>query len=120
MAHNIKVPDEYSGAFSKALRNFESHDSRTLDDALNIKGPMKTGKHQDAAKKEYAMASEVHCAIVEQRNQKVARDDGLFELVGEQFGIGKTTAKKYYYLEEKRMERLRGFLKAILIDDSYP
>ena len=67
---------------------------RTLDEAFGVPRRRVNIK---AARRRLRLSSQVYGECVRLTDLGRPIDDGLFEEVGEKFGIGKTLAKKYFY-----------------------
>lgn len=99
----FKPPEWVSSSFRYRLLRIEWGEVVSLDDAFG--SPYPKGTHVKGLDERFRLQRNVHRMVSTLRNRKPgdraerALDDGLFEEVGEAFGIGKTKAKKLYYDE---------------------
>ena len=102
----IPVPKRFADAFyeavNKAVVYWRGGEVLSLDQAFNIESPTKR-KHQDSQKLKFDLQSPVYEAVLKlkAKNVKIGStkpdEECLFEQVGAQFGIGKTTVGNYFY-----------------------
>jgi hypothetical protein len=107
--HGLVAPIWLCKEFNKRYDSVLNLKAKSWDDKLSFGKPYKKSFNLNAAKKEKYKKFTVHAEVIRLLNSrpKPPIDDGLFELVGKQFGIGKTLAKEYYYKVEKEREKFR-------------
>ena len=107
--HGLVAPIWLCKEFNKRYDSVLNLKAKSWDDDLSFGKPYKKGFNLNAAKKEKYKKFIVHAEVIRLLNSKPKPpiDDGLFELAGKQFGIGKTLAKEYYYKVEKEREKFR-------------
>jgi hypothetical protein len=99
---NFPFPDWVRGELYSGVNGYLRHKSRTLDGAFAITRPK--GYHPKAIRKMQKLAVKVYVRCEEMHAEGIPFDDGMFESAGEEFGIGKTTAKGFYYKAKKEWE----------------
>jgi hypothetical protein len=78
---------------------------KSLDDAFKVKRPKKM-KLKARERRERLKPQVVLWVLRLQRERRVPFDEALFERVGKQLGIGKTTANKIYYASDNHWRKL--------------
>jgi hypothetical protein len=107
--HGLVAPSWLCKEFNKRYDSVLNLKAKSWDDPLSFGKPYKKGFNLKAAEKEKYKKYTIHAEIIRRLNSKPKPpiDDYLFEIVGEQFGIGKTLVKEYYYKVEKEREKFR-------------
>jgi hypothetical protein len=84
------LADEVAAAAGRWIE----YDARTLNEAFGIDRPK--GFSLPAARKKFVLLRRVFRRVIEAQANATPIDDGLFEQIGEDIGIGKTTVKEYW------------------------
>ena len=92
------MPDWLATQVVRSIRNYTHHKTTTLDEAFNVKRP--DGYRRQAAKDRWNKGVLVVSDVIALIRAGRPVDDGMFEEVGSSRGVGKTTAKKWYYFHK--------------------
>jgi hypothetical protein len=91
----LPLPAWCAQAFINSIRDVWHYRKGSWDDVFTAPNPKGTNLAANRKKRENQW--QVY-SMVENRPEGTPIDDGLFEQIGEQLGIGgKSTTKKYYY-----------------------
>ncbi len=82
---------------------------KTWDKVFGL--PYPKGTHLKALRSENRLKFKVWQYVEEEIKKGLPIDDGLFEVVGEHFKLGKTTVSKYYYSQKKCNAEFHEILK---------
>lgn len=99
----IEVPEWVRTAYVIAAKKLYAGECKTLDEAFGRK--RSRGKRGKTHKLSHEDKQRLYERVREMRNHGIALDDGLFTLVGQEFDIGKTLTKGYYYQWAKTHNR---------------
>jgi len=105
--HKLVMPEWVADTFLPGAQKWLYHEVRVLDEALGISWPKGMRMSNERNKKKLMWP--VFNAIEKLRKTPGnpggrPLDDNLFDQVGAEFGIGTTTAKKYYYSAKRWMD----------------
>lgn len=105
--HSLPMPDWLARAYIRAFDRVLKLQIGSWDDAFGR--PIKKGTHLKRARKRNEAQWEVINRIREIQLAKPMTpiDEGLFERVGAEIGIGKTLCNKLYYSAKRRLARGR-------------
>jgi hypothetical protein len=96
--HNIAVPPWAAKHFNQAVDDFMEMRFRCFDEALGLPKPPKS-KHINTHRQKLELAVPVWLRVRQLRDaprqKKLRGAGGVLERVAEEFGIAKTTARKY-------------------------
>jgi hypothetical protein len=98
----LVMPEWVVDGFFKATNDFYKLKVKSLGEAFGMYWPK--GKQFPAARKAREIGFSVYSRVRE-LSQSMPIDEGLFEVVGEEFNIGKTKASEYYYSKKAWMKR---------------
>lgn len=99
--HDLVMPEWLARGFIRGYDKALRHEVGSWDDAFGR--PFPKGKHLNAARKKRSKAPALWMKVRKMHEAGRAIDDGLFEEVGEEFGLGKTQASEFYYHVDSRM-----------------
>lgn len=94
----LVMPEWVVDAFHKATNMLRRLEVKTLDEAFGVTFPK--GKHINALRKFERFGFAVHHRVQEEPRNGRPIDDGLFEKVGNELGLGKTQTSDYYAIRK--------------------
>ncbi len=97
----IIMPEWLVDAFYKITNKFNNFEVKTLDEAFGFEWPK--GMHLNKMKKKRNQQFKVYFKVCDYIKSGNPIDDNLFDKVGDEFHIGKSLVKDYYYDQQKRM-----------------
>jgi hypothetical protein len=108
------IPQGVAQRVRENLIKWSELEVKTLDKAFEVE--KKKNFRLDAERKKHSVALKIYSRIVKlSKKERRPIDDNLFDEVGNDFGIGKTLAKDYYYEQKNRidalLERIGSFRK---------
>lgn len=97
--HSFPIPQWCARAYLEAFKKVASYKTGSWDDVFGK--PLPKGKHLEAKRKYKVKGPLVYQKIkqIKNANPSIPIDASLFETVGKELGISKTTAGRYYYEE---------------------
>ena len=98
----LVMPEWVVDGFFKATNDIYGLKVKSLDEAFGMSWPK--GKQFPAAKKAHEIGVSVYSRVRE-LSQSMPIDEFLFEMVGEEFNIGKTKVSEYYYSNKAWMKK---------------
>jgi len=100
---SMPIPIWVQKGFVRAYRRIAEYEANSWDDVLGP--PHKKGIHLAAERKKREMMISVYLKVqaIKEKKPSAPIDDELFKSVGEEFSIGKTLAKEYYYAMKKHL-----------------
>jgi hypothetical protein len=102
--YELVIPDWAAKAFMRAFRRVNHCDLDSWDEAFGR--PYPKGFHLKNARQNRALRPAIYLRVKGMLTRRVENDkiiepmplgDGLFEVIGKEFGVGKTRANKLYY-----------------------
>ena len=103
--NDLPMPRWLVYAFLAAYRAIRQYEARTWDEVFGK--PHKKGTHLAAKRDEREKAIQIYQRVkqIKATNPGTAIDEALFERVGDEFGVGRSTANEYYYKVKKRWQK---------------
>lgn len=107
--HDLLMPEWVAAEYIKRFDLILNYEAASWDDVLGR--PVPKGMHLDSLKKRRELKFKVYEAVLERTGptlnptDRPPVDDGLFEAVGKELGIGKTLANEYYYAAKALIEK---------------
>lgn len=100
------LPEWASKAYIAAFETCRTGAAKSWDDVFGKPYPL--GAHHAAVTKRHRVQWHLFRSVKEmlKDNPGMAIDDGIFEAIGKEFGVGKTLAKKFYYDAKKKTENM--------------
>ncbi len=102
--HGLVIPDWLADAFKSKYDPVHNLQVGSWDDKKSFGRPYPAKTNLKATRKKFAKAGWIWLAIVERIENGQAVGDALFEDVGKQFFIEKTTVQKYYKYAKEDMD----------------
>ena len=101
--HKVPLPEWVAKEFIEAIESLQAGKTNSYDKVFTL--PYVKGKHVKNTHEKTLIRMQVwHCIYqTKKATPQTAIDIGLFELVGEKYGIGATLASKYYYDTKKEL-----------------
>lgn len=107
----IEIPDQFCDAFNQCIAKWKSAEAISLDQAFNVE---RKQFRKDAQRRKLSLLPFVYDAVMELHRDGHSIDEYLFEQVGNQFSIGKTTASKYFYEAKRQNESNEILTKKVM------
>ncbi|MDR7070526.1 hypothetical protein J2X02_003391 [Pseudoxanthomonas japonensis] len=92
-------PQWLGTSVNEAIIGYITHEHSSLDESFGVMRPR--GYRRGAENKQAKCADNSNWIVIQLSKHGYPIDDQLFEVVGERFGVKKTTAKKWYYGAKK-------------------
>ncbi len=107
--HDLPLPEWAAMAYIKAFDTVLNARAKSWDEVFGA--PYPKHSHMNAIKKRRELKFGVLNRVneIRAREPKTPIDEALFELVGQEFNIGKTLAAEYYYSAKKQMAEQHDF-----------
>ena len=93
--YGVLLPPELTQALAEGIRKYDVGFEKDFGDAFGVTRPK--GFYLNAYKKKNHLPYQVKKRVAELQGNGESIDDQLFEIIGREFGISKTTASNYYY-----------------------
>jgi hypothetical protein len=93
--NRLILPEWVHLAFTEAAERWFEFEVKTLDEAFGVTYPK--GMHFDKKRRFQQIAPKIYQRIREEHTEGRSIDESLFEEIGHEFFVEKTTASKAYY-----------------------